>query len=332
MVKDMESLNCQEIELSHHSRQAEFAQNLMSYICGEHRLDTTCPNDLDFQYDGIRLPTMRMAIGTIRYGAPVAINTSNLRAYSISLPVQGKQVLNLRGQQHRSDTQTGLIVSNAELQDLMIDANCTKLQVVIPEQSLNLVLSNLLHRPVEKPIIFNPQMHIESEQLIAAWWKNIQNFLQLKAQYTGFYGLQMLSQDYENFVIKALLLSQENNYSNELKLLSTQSEPSYILKVRNYMIENAHRDISVEDLQRIAGVSKSKLYDEFQHYYGTSPMSYLKSYRLQQVYKILSNSGVNKKVSISQLAYEWGFNHLSRFSQEYKDEFGEKPSETRNKY
>ncbi|MGE8608201.1 MAG: helix-turn-helix transcriptional regulator, partial [Acinetobacter baumannii] len=107
--------------------------------------------------------------------------------------------------------------------------------------------------------------------------------------------------------------------------------PAYIRKVRNFIIEHAHEEICAEDLQRLAGVSKSKLYDEFQQYYGTSPMSYLKKYRLQQIYKILSTTGADKKVSISKLAYDWGFNHLSRFSQEYREEFGENPSETKGK-
>lgn len=52
---------------------------------------------------------------------------------------------------------------------------------------------------------------------------------------------------------------------------------------------------------------------------------------LQQIYKILSTTGADKKVSISKLAYDWGFNHLSRFSQEYREEFGENPSETKGK-
>jgi hypothetical protein len=38
----------QQMELNHYSRKAEFAQNLMSTICGEHRLDTIYKDNLDF--------------------------------------------------------------------------------------------------------------------------------------------------------------------------------------------------------------------------------------------------------------------------------------------
>ncbi|MEL4580958.1 AraC family transcriptional regulator, partial [Acinetobacter baumannii] len=137
----------QQMELNHYSRKAEFAQNLMSIICGEHRLDTIYKNNLDFHYDGMRLPNKKMAIGTISYGANVAINISNLKAYSISLPIQGRQALNIRGAHYQSDENRGLIVSNNDQQDLIIDKDCRKFQVVIPERSMQIVLADLLNKP-----------------------------------------------------------------------------------------------------------------------------------------------------------------------------------------
>lgn len=321
-----------ERDLHHYSHKADFAQNLMSVICGEHRLDTRCRDTLDFHYDGMRLPHRQMAIGTIRYGAQVTINIANLRAYSISLPLHGRQQLSMSGASFHSNDRQGLIVSNASSQDLIIHPECQKIQVVIPEKSMQMVLSDLLDQPVDQPIIFDPQMHVDSSALIAAWWKNIEQFMQLKSQYSCFYGLQMLSEDYENFVIKSLLLSQENNFSALLKQRSQQEIPAYIMKLRQFMIEHAHEMLSAEDLLRCSGVSKSKLYAEFQQYYATTPMLFLRNYRLQQIYKILSNRRLNQRYSISRLAYDWGFTHLSRFSQEYREAFGETPSETKSKF
>jgi len=85
---------------------------------------------------------------------------------------------------------------------LIIDKDCRKFQVVIPERSMQIVLADLLNKPIETPIIFNPEMHLDSEQLIGAWWKNIQNFLQLKSQYSNFYGLQIYLKTNKNFELK----------------------------------------------------------------------------------------------------------------------------------
>ncbi|WP_372404819.1 AraC family transcriptional regulator [Acinetobacter piscicola] len=321
----------QHSDLKHNTKQADFAQNLMSSICGDHRLETTYRDTLDFQYDGLRLPKKHMTIGCIQYGANVAINISQLKAYSISLPLHGKQSLNIRGEHYQSDQSSGLIVSNNDFQDLFIDKDCKKLQVVIPEKSMQLVLSDLLNQPIGDSIVFNPTMNLVLDQMIAAWWSNIQNFMLVKAQYTGFYGLQMFSEDYENFLIKALLLSQENNFSAALREGSCQDIPLFIRNVKQFMMDHAHEMISVEMILHVAGVSKSKLYEQFQYYYGMSPLAFLKKYRLQKVYKTLS-SRKQQEISISKVAYDWGFSHLSRFSQEYREEFGENPSQTKAKF
>ena len=321
----------QPTDLKHYSKQADFAQNLMSNICGHHHLETTYRDTLDFHYDGLRLPSKNLTIGSIQYGANVAINISNLRAYSISLPIQGTQLLSFRGEHYHSNQENGLIVSNNDFQDLFIDRNCKKIQVVIPEISMELVLSDLLKRPIKESICFNPNMNLNMNNMITAWWSTVQNLILIKGQYTGSYGLQIFSDDYENFLIKALLLSQENNFSNVLRSQADQGEPAYIQNVKKFMIDHAHENITMDMLVHIAGVSKSKLYDKFQQYYGLSPMVFLKKYRLQQIYKILVHSDI-KNISISKLAYDWGFTHLSRFSQEYREEFGENPSETRVKF
>lgn len=320
----------QEMDLNHHSTHADFAHHLMSSICGEHWLETSCRNTLNFHYEGIRLPHKRMAMGKIGYGAGVCINTSNLRAYSISLPIQGKQMLNVRGAQYASNCDKGLILSNNEFQDLVIDKDCIKYQVVIPEHSMQQVLGELLHQPFDCPIVFNPEMDLNADNSLLVWWKSIDHFLSLRAQFKGMQGMQFWSEDYECFLIKALLLSQENNYSERLRNLCNQYEPEYLRNILKFMKQHAHENINVDDLHRIAGVSKTKFYEEFQHYYGISPLSFLRKYRLQQIHKILSRSLI-KKLSISKLAYDWGFNHLGRFSQQYRDEFGESPSETKNK-
>jgi AraC-like DNA-binding protein len=37
----------------------------------------------------------------------------------------------------------------------------------------------------------------------------------------------------------------------------------------------------------------------------------------------------NENLSVTDVAFKWGFTHLGRFSQEYKRRYGELPSSTR---
>ena len=49
----------QQMELNHYSRKAEFAQNLMSTICGEHRLDTIYKDNSISTMTEMRLPNKK---------------------------------------------------------------------------------------------------------------------------------------------------------------------------------------------------------------------------------------------------------------------------------
>ena len=55
-------------------------------------------------------------------------------------------------------------------------------------------------------------------------------------------------------------------------------------------------------------------------------MSYLKELRFEQAHLELMH---NEHLSVTDVAFKWGFTHLGRFSQEYKRRYGELPSSTR---
>lgn len=316
------------MDIKFESDQLQGAQQFMASICGEHSLDIISRDKIDFHYDGIKFPNKKMAIGMIQYGAPVAINTSQLKAYSISLPVSGHQKLLYRGEYYHSDCDKGIIVSNVEHQELLIDQGCNKLQIVLPETSINTILSEILNSQITEPLIFNSEMKM-SDEVIQGWWKYIQNFYGMKNFYNNVHGFDLISTDYENFIIKSLLFSQENNYSAQLNNILEISEDNYIKRIRNYMVAHAIEEMDFNCIAKRYGVSKSKFFADFKQIYHETPPIYLKNYRLLQIKKELSLSST--KQSISALAYKWGFNHLSRFSQEYREAFGENPSDTLRK-
>lgn len=317
----------QNIELSKFANDTATAQHWMSSICGLHTLDTS-QKALDFQYDGIRLPTLNTTIGMIEYGANVSIDVANLKSYSLSLPISGSQTLTGRGLSTSSSNEQALIVSSTEYQELILEKECKKIQVVIPEHSMRTVLSDILDTKIEDAIIFDFQMDIKTSPKSMVWWDNILHLFKIRKHYQEFYSSPRLSSDFENIIIKSLLLTQEHNYSDHIRHTEQKDIPVYIKRVHQFIIEHYFEQVTVKDLERISGVSKSKLYDEFYYFYGASPILYLKKYRLNQVHKALLNTTAHKHISISKLAYDAGFNHLSRFSNDYREAFGELPRET----
>ena len=65
----------------------------------------------------------------------------------------------------------------------------------------------------------------------------------------------------------------------------------------------------------------------FRRVLGRSPLRYLKDCRLDAARRDLVSADP-AALSVTEVAYRYGFAHLSRFAETYRAEFGERPSET----
>jgi len=95
----------------------------------------------------------------------------------------------------------------------------------------------------------------------------------------------------------------------------------------DYMRTRIDEPISISDLCAVLGVSRRTLQYCFEEALQVNPVSYLKALRLNGVRKEIKR-GNAAEVAIQDVAARWGFWHLSRFAQEYRQMFGELPSET----
>lgn len=84
---------------------------------------------------------------------------------------------------------------------------------------------------------------------------------------------------------------------------------------------------SAWDLAEAAGVSQRTLEIAFVDATGITPGKYLKRLRLNQVRESLAK-GSSEVISVTQAALSAGFTHLGRFSADYRQLFGELPSDT----
>jgi len=86
------------------------------------------------------------------------------------------------------------------------------------------------------------------------------------------------------------------------------------------------KPLSVVDLCRVAGVSRRTLEYAFLERFELSPKAYMLARRLDGVRAELRQNHDGQ--SITRIANQWGFNHLSRFAALYRRQFGELPSQT----
>ncbi|MCG2581362.1 MAG: AraC family transcriptional regulator [Marinobacter sp.] len=302
------------------------ARSWMESICGPHFLRVRNSKAVRFRHIGTFLSSTTTTVGRIEYGTDVEIEIDDLQnSYSISLPLKGSQELQTANDQAASDRANGIIISPAQPCILQMSGDCSKLLVRISRQAMEAGLEKLIHRPVSDPLVFNPHMEAAIGRA-SAWWRTVRHVESELRKADSLYSSAHFIRDMEQALIKGVLLSQPSNYSEAINQTVSQSLPCYLVQTVDFIRDQARENISIEDIESTAGVSRNKLYADFKKYFGAPPTAYLKRIRLEGVRQDILEDRAYE--NISGIAMNWGFNHLGRFSADYKKQFNESPSET----
>ncbi len=130
--------------------------------------------------------------------------------------------------------------------------------------------------------------------------------------------LETLSMD------KNFRLISENQY--DIKNTFCENHGS-LQKVYDYLYRNMKNEISLEDISRYVNLTPASLCRAFKSKTRITIFQFLNKIRIENVCKLLLYSDL----SISQIAYESGFNNLAYFSRRFKDSTKMSPSEYRSK-
>jgi AraC-like DNA-binding protein len=82
-------------------------------------------------------------------------------------------------------------------------------------------------------------------------------------------------------------------------------------------------DLNVEELCSMLSLSYRQVYRKINALTGDSPNKFIRSIRINRAAELLRN----KVGTISEIAFEVGFNNLSYFSRSFREQFGILPSE-----
>ena len=100
------------------------------------------------------------------------------------------------------------------------------------------------------------------------------------------------------------------------------SSSQYVLSAIKFIQFNYSHDISVDDIAKAVGVSRSHLYRVFMANVGQSPIDYLTDYRISEACHLLKNTSL----SIAEIAVSVGFFDQFYFSRVFKKVKGVPPS------
>ena len=114
-------------------------------------------------------------------------------------------------------------------------------------------------------------------------------------------------------------LAKEQQFANFLFRLTLPKKRN----IKTFMEKNFDKPLKMEDYAYLTGRSVSTFRRDFKSYYDITPQKWLKGKRMEKALHILEQ----KEISVTELAYEVGYENISYFIKEFKNKVGLSPKQ-----
>lgn len=101
------------------------------------------------------------------------------------------------------------------------------------------------------------------------------------------------------------------------------SDVKRVMDLREILLQNLENPPSLPELARKCGTNRNKLNNDFRQVFGTSVFEYLRTSRLEYARQLLES----KKMGVSEVAFEVGYEHARNFTRAFKNHFGTNPKD-----
>ncbi|MCU1583741.1 MAG: Xylulose kinase [Microbacteriaceae bacterium] len=270
----------------------------------------------------------RVTAGYLRFGDAVRIRTSEATDYHVDIPLTGRATM--RAGMHKpvyGTPRTAAVFVPGHPAVLDCDKDFAQVSVMVPRAELQLELENLLGRSVVKPLVFSAELDLTTGPGCTVL--QILHLIDLASKNEG--GLlqhPLAAQRLEQVLMESLLLAQPHNHSAALSSTTAASAGTRpVAQAVELLRDSPEHGWTVSELAGDVGVSVRSLQEGFRRSMSTTPMTYLRQLRLEQIHKELSDAEPGS-VTVTEVAAKWGISHFGRFAASYRHRFSEQPSDT----
>jgi AraC-like DNA-binding protein len=269
-----------------------------------------------------------LTLGRVSYGSAISLNAAEDRGcYIVTIPLAGQVEARCDGEQVLATP--GLAAVFGPASDAGFGhwpAGCPQLCLRIDQRALEHRLQAELESSVTSPVRFRFGLDLTSSA--AQGWLSAVRILAAELEQPGGLAAQpLLAGEVQQLIIAGLLMCQPHDYSEVLQRPGAPPQPKAVREVIDLIKDQPGHPWTIPELATAAGLSVRALEDGFRRHVGVSPRTYLGNCRLKCAHEELRRSSP-AEVSVTDVAYRWGFTHLGRFAQTYRTRYGAPPSVT----
>lgn len=254
----------------------------------------------------------------ISYGGSVQVTSPALESnYHLQVLLQGHCLWRGHRQEHYLAPGELLLINPDDPVDLTYSDDCEKFILKVPVSLIESVCQaqRWLH---EGPVRFTRNRYGANE---------IEGFINLLGlicqEAEGNDPLALVQQHYTQIVASKMLSALHTNIDRE-----NHGAPNATFeRLVEYIEQHLKNELCSQDLALQAHMSQRSLYALFERHAGTTPRHYIRRKKLERINACLRDPACNVR-NVTELALDYGFAHLGRFSESYRQQFGELPSHT----
>lgn len=136
----------------------------------------------------------------------------------------------------------------------------------------------------------------------------------------------VMQSELQQAMMTSFLLANASNYTGLLLGEPEAAAPWQVRRAEQFIEANWDQPITIEALSAATDVSARSLFHSFKAARGYSPMDFVKRVRLGRARQKLSRPDAG--TSVTAVAFDCGFGNSGHFARDYRESFGESPSET----
>lgn len=294
------------------------------------------PHDLHFRSERTGRMSLnaiegsRFTLGYLSYGTSARlIMPATHDSYHANLTIAGGTRGSRQDGRRACTTggKSGLILNPEQTNTVEWAPDAEQLILKIPRARLESHLTDMIGSVVDSVIDFDFSLDL-STPAGASFLASVKFMAQELDRPDGIGTMPLAVDQLESFIMSQLLTATRHPFTDALMKPAEHVKSGRLRPVLDYIDMNVDEPLTPNELARAGGMSIRTLHSSFQRTFGISPMAYVRQTRLDRVRAELIAAAGQPEARVTDIAMKWGFFHLSRFAQQYRQRFGESPSET----
>jgi|ERR1700733_13803003 len=271
-----------------------------------------------------------ISVGYLNMGGEAVLRAADMPGYQVAVAVSGHSVTKWPDRHPTTITAPGsaaVFMPGTDVEH-MWSRDCGQLGIKIAAAEVVRQLEMLLDRPVHRPVEFARRLDLTAKA--SRSWLSLVSVLAREAgQDDGLLRHRLALANLQHLLVEGLLLTQPHNYTDALNDDGRPASQAVVRQAIDLMRGHPETAWTTAEVARATGVSVRALQKAFAEAGEPPPMTYLRQLRLHRVRAALTDaSQARPPGAITIVASRWGFVHLGRFAQQYRQLFGEAPSQT----